>query len=726
LNMKAIRVAILSGLILALSGSAAKVSAQVGEVTLEALATLGGMASAVAIQDDLAYLALGAGLQVVDLSAPGGPALVGVASMRPRLDRSSIIALSVEAGHAFALSDLGRLRVFDLGIAGSPREIASLSALEHASDFALFGGLAVVVGRETSVVVDVSTPARPVILTSLGRPASAVAMLGDRVALAGPDLAIYDLRSPNAPELVAELPLAGVQDLAIDADFAYLTGDRSLLDVVDLTRQPVLIAHIPASGSQLGSRGGPGCIRIGREDEIVFVSNCFTGEVQIFDIAFPERPLATDRLEAPAGLGSLDAAMQDRRLVLALGDREPGSWSRGDEDPADSGGLVLFELSDAGAAQARGHYRPFYKAGYELALVGRNTLLADAHYLAEPALHVIDVSAPELPEHRARLALGEIYAIGGSPSSDLALVAARDENGAINGYLVKAGGSRSAEVVAKLPLLPSGPTRVGVDSTNHVVIDIEMEGDRAYWLEHWYEGQGKSQLQVRVFDLSRPGSPLELPAISLDGMDLYPRDMALGPGWLYLATGSGLVIVDIRDPDRARLASRVNRMPAFNIRVAGDRAYLSLWREDNWVYLDIVDIRDPERPRLLSITEVTADVTRWQESNYAPVPAGLDLAGDLLIFGLFDMGLVAYDVSDPHAPRLRGSLDVGGLQTLRVDGCLVYATASQLGLVSVAIQRFVAPVVSPRPTPERAGLSARIFLPAIERHRAQDYCYRSR
>jgi hypothetical protein len=166
--------------------------------------------------------------------------------------------------------------------------------------------------------------------------------------------------------------------------------------------------------------------------------------------------------------------------------------------------------------------------------------------------------------------------------------------------------------------------------------------------------------------------------------------MVIHSGFGYLVhLREGLTVVDLRDPERPALVSRLDiAARAQTVTVAGRYAYITSWFDTPpeemakpsprpYAGLTVVDVSDPTRPRIVGtyatfLDDYYARGQRW----------GVAVMGHYAIVALHDKWLRVLDVSDPTTPCLAQSFRVpSGAYDVAVSGDLVYLAAREGGLM---------------------------------------------
>jgi len=252
--------------------------------------------NAVAIAGGHAYVAKGyqtvGGLDVVDISLPEAPLLVGAVSL-PGYGED----VAVAGDYAYVADGWAGLQVVDISDPIAPIVVGVTDMPEFASDVALYAHYAVLAESDTGRlhVIDVADPAAPVIIGGVDAQddiqdlviADGFAYVIYRFVYPGTaGLRVFDLAAPELPILVADLPVQDwAQGLAVTDGRAYVVS--SLLQIVDVTD--------PTTPAILGSAEVP----YGGREVVVVDEYAYVGlgigrpGLATIDVSWPESPIVT-------------------------------------------------------------------------------------------------------------------------------------------------------------------------------------------------------------------------------------------------------------------------------------------------------------------------------------------------------------------------------------------------------------------------------------------------
>jgi hypothetical protein len=365
------------------------------------------MANCVAITRHSHYLFLATSyaveygtLRVLDISEPANPIEVALVEY-------SGFPNDLEVFDDFlAVTDIQPgLRIFDIGDPTAPREVASL-VVPAATQVTVSGGVAFV-GGEGSVLrlIDVSDPARPVVMGSadlsrdpqFGCSVGRIAVSDSTALVVGPDngVAVVDVSIPHEPTHLVTVPAPGwVAGVTVSGGKAFATehaGGRTLIRILDLST-----ARVP---TEVGSMLLPeGCSAFDIAGDLAYVG-CYD-ELVVYDISDLANPSLLASIETTASACSVEVV--DGFAYLG------GCYFSG---------LAVVDVSRPDRPAQVGLVDTPYAS--DMTIAGDLALVASGYH----GLRVIDVSVPSDPVEICRVGFGGSYVGDVAVAGDLALVA---------------------------------------------------------------------------------------------------------------------------------------------------------------------------------------------------------------------------------------------------------------------------------------------------------------
>ncbi|WP_167848817.1 LVIVD repeat-containing protein [Methanolobus halotolerans] len=208
------------------------------------------------------------------------------------------------------------------------------------------------------------------------------------------------------------------------------------------------------------------------------------------------------------------------------------------------------------------------------------------------------------------------------------------------------------------------PELVGDYDTGGKAGNFEVLDDYAYLV--YSEVFGNASLNS--IDISDPSSPTHAGSydINLPADDAGVRGIELSDGYLYLITYNGLVILDVNNLQSPVLVGRYDTLPAPDVAVEGDHAYIVHGTDSFW----IVNISDPSSPD---------HVGTYDTIDHA---GSIDVSDGYAYVTTDDDSLKVIDVNNPSSPTIVGSCNnVGSMPGVVVKGG--YAYLNCLNLLSI-------------------------------------------
>jgi hypothetical protein len=615
---------------------------------LEQVGRVGGEVGGLAVAGDLAYIASGWAIDVVDLSA-GGPRLVGRAPLAAEV-RDMVAA----DGFLYIAAAKEGLRILSLSDPLRPVEVGAVPAKSDIRRVAVQGGVAYLLdgidshgndGAGWLRTLDVANPAQPreAGILFLSANLMDLVLAGDQVFLAAADrvdaVITVDVADPSRPRRLGELTWgdcgACLSAIAWDASRLYVVGSGTTGLVVLDASQPAQLRRLgqalPGSGS--GTAGYDVVARDGHAQVL-----CYGLGLCAFDATDPLNPrfvvskasvygshlvAAGQRLVA-AGTGAMQvvaladpAAPGPARSLTLLGEVNAPALMPGYLLAGQPNNLVVLDL--AAPASPRPLAAAQLSAGGSVWDAHVYQVLADRAfaYVAmgsyfSGAIEVIDLTDPAAPRLRASV-----------------------EPGGIPGRMALYSG------LLYVSQYFEGPPRPGVlalldvrDPTDvHVAATLPLEGEPYIVGGHLVL---VSAAGIRTFALGDPTAPEPRGWLDLPGID---SSLADGPA-LYVTTrdedAPKLHVVDLGDPWRPRLAAAI---PSHHMLVRAKIAnYLLLGGYDG--DLNVVDVALPSAPRPVA------------DAYWPPTAGGLTSVAGIATMG--DLAYVAGGASGLHVLRLAG------------------------------------------------------------------------
>ena len=577
------------------------------------------------------------------------------------LGPSQASALAVQQGLAYAGFGT-QMAVIDLSDLQHPRKLGSLVLPGHVVDVAVSGEAVYIVtaGGAGLHVIDASDPASPVLLDTrfAGFPTDGIEVAGHYAYVADGRFHVLDITHPTAPQevgwcdFVGEPPMVSGKVEAIANGYAYTVYHGSSAQSGGLRIVDISEPTAPVQAGHLGLVGWPYHLAV-VGDHAYLLSGYGNPHLKVVDISDPEHPAEVALDPARPWLG-WSLAAQDGILLLAqpgtpegpdalqvLDVRDPahperlGTYEGISRPPTEivfdaklatiaaGDGLLFLDVSDPSAPSMAGTFHP-----EALSLPVEDTAIRGSYaYVAagEAGLQIVDISDPANPK-----------VVGSARTGGHAWAVALTGSHAC--LADEYNGLRMIDVTD-----PRQPLEVGhydLPGRHEFFHAVEIQGQRAYIADGSLVATG-----LRIVDITDPANPVELgywPLTTESDRIPPPRveDVAVRCedelGCIaYLAAGTGgLCLVDVSDP-AAPVEIGSHETPGLADNLVVDGAMVYLVDGD----LRIMNVSDPS-----AIAEVGFfDAPNAAGTLYAAVQGpNVYLSGE---------GLRILDASDPGAPR---------------------------------------------------------------------------
>lgn len=547
--------------LLAVDISAPTQPRQVGSITLP---HPGGN---LGIRGDLAYITTSAGLAVVEISSAAQPVLLGEYDVDNDSTFDSCYEIALSGDRAYVTE--GRESIHILDISGSaPRYLGTVAA--EASSLAAADTHLYIANRYGLQIVDVSNPTHAVeVGTYLSDGVQAVAVLDNHAYIGSVDgMHILDVADPTRVTIVATWQSRPVHSIAVFDDHAYLGGfdDLRLVGISDPTK-PVLVGEVRTT--QLRSMS-PHSLAVA--DGYVHFASYSVGLATV-DVTDPSLPTVVGELNSSAGVDQVvvagtvayakgydtvklldisDPAKPALLSSLALG---PGGtlWAAGDRVYlADSDGLRVLDVSDPS--------NPVVISSSSDALPNASRIVAGGNHVyvschsrhGTPIVRIIDVGDPSSPTTLLDLPTADAQTSGVPRLAELALVG--------DTLYVGVGDVLAAYDVSD----PAAIHPVGFFNTTYSVTDLTVVANLAYVV---------AGDVLRIVDVSSPGAMSTIGEYQSAGRS--PVAAVVG-SLVYLADDAGTEVIDVSVPwAPLKVAEYRQGRTARGISVAGQYAYVA-------------------------------------------------------------------------------------------------------------------------------------------------------
>jgi len=441
--------------------------------------------------------------------------------------------------------------------------------------------------------------------------------------------------------------------VAISGTYAYVAGDYSGLQVIDITN--------PENPQITGSVDTPGSARgVAISGTHAYVADDWSG-LQVIDITNPESPQI---------VGFVDTHGDARGVAIS------GTYAY---VAANWSGLQVIDITNPEIPQIVG---VVYLAGEETGVAVSGNFayvtIGGGTTFDFPGFHVIDVTNPQSPPNvysvdtpgqAVDVALSGSYAyvaayydglqvVNPSLTGPQVLVGSVDTPGpavgvAISGTYAYVAAGHGLYVIDIAN--PQSPQITGSVDTPGSAQGVAISGTHAYVVG--------ADFGLQVIDITNPEIPQTVGSVDTPGS---ARGVAISGTYAYVAdSSSGLQVIDITDPQNPHIISYVDNPfhAAYCVALLGNYAYVSSYVSSGpsfvriFGFLQVIEVSDPESPQVV---------------GGVIIPQG---AGDLVLSGnhayLAEEYLCVIDIADPTNPHfLGGSGTLGSANCVAASGDL--------------------------------------------------------
>jgi len=493
------------------------------------------------ISGNYAYCAaIGAGLDIIDISDPSNPNLLGNYNTW-----REAYGVYVSGNYAYVADGSGGLKIIDISNPTSPTLIGSCGTSGSAYDVYVSGGYAYVANVSIDSyglkVIDITDPTHPLLVGSCYTSGSphGVFISGNYayVADGSGGLKIIDISNPTSPTLIGSCDTSGwAYDVYVSGGYAYVAdGECAEFKIINISEptSPYLVGSCYTSQNALG---------VYICDNYAYVADNWGG-IKVIDITDPTNPILITSFNTQ---GNAQGVYINRSYAYVANG---------------VGGLKVLDISYPTSPKLIGTYDHSGNGLLDVFVSGNYAYAIDDL----EGLKIIDISDPTSP----------------------ALVACYDTSGSALGIYVSGGYAYVADASGGLKIIDvrntTSPTLVAsYDQIN--ARDVFVYGNYAYAIDY-FSG-------LKIIDISDPTSPALIACYDASGS----TGIYVSGGYAYITDGEGLKIIDITDPTSPTLVGRYDLSGGIQgIYVNGNYAYLAADSKG----LKIIDISNPTSPYLV-------------------------------------------------------------------------------------------------------------------------------
>ena len=547
------------------------------------------------IQENYAFCSFQNGLGVLDITNKAEPRLLS------KLFLGGGFGIEVENNTAYLAAGVVGLQIVDVSDPAVPVLVGGHATLGEAKDIALAGDHVFVADGPSGVMVaDVSDPTAPEMMGLLDTPGSAESILLSGnfayVADGQAGLMIIDVTTPSSPVLIGEFDTPGnAEDVALTGNYAYVVDGSSGIHVVDVSTpsEPRRVSSVEAAGYAHG---------ITIHGDYAFVGNMYDADFEIFDISDPTAPTQSNTLKYAFPNEGWDVATDGEYAYIVdhfsgifvvdianmanpevLGAYRTPSFLVGLEINDDRAfslgqeffGLTIVDISDP----AEPAFASRFDADFSLRFPAGVASWDNYAYVTERRRSaIVDIGTPTEPSRLTVIPVPET-ARAVQVRDDYAYVTADNA-----GFFVMNVSDPSNVVIAGSVEMPG------------FSYGVALSGDYAY--------VANSEYGLKVMDITDPTAPSLVSSLQTPD-NAY--SLAVDGNHVYIADGeSGLQVVDISDPTSPIIVGSIDLGGFINsVALSGDIAYVT----DEDFGVRKLDISDPARPLLIASYDTPGEPT---------------------------------------------------------------------------------------------------------------------
>ncbi len=596
---------------------------------VELVSQTGGPLNAVAVQGNYAYVGIGPSMDILDISNPGRPAVVGHMGLLPDV----VYRIAVSGKYAYVANGYGGLRIVDISNPASPREIG----FYHAEDFDAWGGVTVagnyayVAGASGLYIINISNPANPQLVGFFSTPEAArnVVLSGTYAYVAAGNHGLYvvNVSDPAYPQEVA-IYLEAAHDVAIAGSYAYVADDVVGFRIINISN--------PSQHYQVGSYPMTNLHYVSVANDYAYVVNDqYLNVIRVSDPAHPAWISKFYIADVGPPHGTYDPFVYTGRGIQV---------ANGHAYVVNGTSLSLINITNPATPCRVGFYDTPAVSPSAVAVAGTLAYVANGwrglriFNFQDPA-HPARIGAYDSPGASQSVAVVGPFAYLAAGTAGLRILnVLYPTNPTEAGFVDTFGWARGVAVAEGYAYIADGqdglriarvqdaahPTPVGSYDTPGSAQNVVVSGTYAYVAD--------SEGGLCIINVSDRTHPTEVGSVHTAGQAM---DVAVEGNYAYVADSWGwLRIVNVSDPAHPTEVSSFGNMagPVYDVAVMQDYAYII---DDNGLH--VIYVSDPAHPAEVGFYELPPFfryASSWKGSTLAVT------AGGYIYFAGEDLGLV--------------------------------------------------------------------------------------
>ena len=488
-----------------------------------------------------------------------------------------IESVAIRGSVVFTNKTQTAVSVVDFSTPGSPQEIATIDRGTTVYSVNAMADRLYVAGNEGLLIFDVSVPSSPSLIGSyVDSYVQRVAVSADTAyGLAGEMVIVIDISDETAPVEVGRRRVRDARDLAVDGSIVYVAKATGVQALNASDPQFLVLGGVNDSVRNLGQAGNLDArVRVAGHTLVHKHRNVLA----LYDLTDPMAPVMVGYERdnfGPSGISDVfvvdDVAyVAHSRHVTAFDLSHPSSpalfnrfgngsgWARG---IASNGAHAFLSRSHNDVGPQTGEIQainvtaradsPQRVAAYDTP--GNSValqLVGDVAYIADgmAGLHMVDISEPLQPVEIGTWTL---------PGALMGLTIVEDK-----AYLAAGDSLHIVDVTD-----PTAPVPLGSVSGLGATYDVAVEGTVAVVTDQ--------TMGAHVVDIADPVAPVVTGTVPFAST---PYRIAMGDGFAYVASFSGVVVLDVRSASSPQWVTTLGLFdsPVADVMRVGDALYASL------------------------------------------------------------------------------------------------------------------------------------------------------
>ena len=583
----------------------------------------------VVVSDNIAYVADGVGIQIIDITVPEEPMLISTLKT-PGYSK----AISIANKHVYVAAGYACLQIIDVSKPKEPTLITSLDLNIYVEDVEFINDLLfLITGSQNTTlkIFDVQQPTHPSILSSIKSDEyfHSIALANDKIFVSnGNKIEVIDFSQPEKPTTIGAIDISAVSwskpdGITVKNNYVYVATTEQFL-IIDFSQltNPNIVGSVRTESSYRNEG-----LSIFKNKAFIAKQDC---GVNVIDISKPENPLFVGNIDTPIYTNAITVA--GTNAIVAC-----------------DAGIQIIDINTTSTPKIVGSlYRP--------SLSFCTKIVGNIIYTAGYGLQIIDISTPTNPKIIGLIGLNSV-------AQDIVVA----------GEKVFIAGNSTMEIVDIKDL--SNPQILGTLDISSYDSKLFVEGNNVYL---------KTYNELKIIDVIDPKTPKLLGTIDILGS---APGISISGNIAYIANGNeGLQIFDISDRTKPiKIGYMDTPGYASDITIKGSDVFIS--GRDFGV--QIIDVNQPTYPLIVSSIPIfTYDLIIKIQNNKAYIGGGnkgvsifdITKINNPILEGVFDSSEYIYDIDVNNLGNAIIIDSYGSIQIIDLDTPKKPQTLSQINI----------------------------------------------